>query len=187
MLMLIKEKIRLRAVEREDLPRFVTWLNDPEVRQGISIYQPMSGAQEENWYEENLKQPVQVQPLVIEVDTPQGWTPIGNLSLMNLDWHARSAEVGIFIGEKSYWSQGYGGQAMEMLLEHAFLSINLNRIYLRVFETNPRAIRSYEKTGFQHEGRMRSAHYQNGQYIDVLLMSVLRKDWDLRQREPSQE
>jgi hypothetical protein len=111
--MLTREKIRLRAVERDDLPRFVTWLNDPEVRQGLAIYQPMSGAQEEGWYENTLKQPVQEQPLVIEIDTPQGWTAIGNLSLMNLDWHTRSAEVGIFIGEKSYWSQGYGRAAMK--------------------------------------------------------------------------
>jgi diamine N-acetyltransferase len=185
--MLTKEKIRLRAVERDDLPRFVTWLNDPEVRQGLAIYQPMSQAQEEGWYENTLKQPVQEQPLVIEIDTPQGWTAIGNLSLMNLDWHTRSAEVGIFIGEKSYWSQGYGRAAMEILLEHAFLSINLHRIYLRVFETNPRAIRSYEKAGFQHEGRLRAAHYQNGQFIDVILMSVLRPDWDARQRESLRE
>ena len=185
--MLNGDKIRLRAVERSDLPRFVAWLNDPEVRQGISIYQPMSQAQEEGWYESTLKQPVQEQPLAIEIDTPQGWTAIGNISLMNLNWHARSAEVGIFIGEKQHWSQGYGRKAMELMLEHAFLSINLYRIFLRVFETNPRAIRSYEKAGFVHEGRMRSAHFQNGQYIDVLLLSVLRTEWETRLREKPRE
>jgi diamine N-acetyltransferase len=118
--MLTGDKIRLRAIERSDLPRFVAWLNDPEVRQGVSIYQPMSQAQEEGWYESTLKQPVQEQPLVIEIDTPQGWTPIGNISLMNLDWHARSAEVGIFIGEKQHWSQGYGRKAMELMLDMLF-------------------------------------------------------------------
>jgi diamine N-acetyltransferase len=185
--MLIGEKIRLRAVEREDLPRFVAWLNDAEVRQGLNLYQPMSLAFEEGWYENMLKRPVEEQSLVIEIETPGGWTAIGTLSLMAVNWKDRSAEVGIFIGEKQYWSQGYGRMAMELLLDHAFQMINLHRIFLRVFETNPRAIRSYEKVGFQHEGRLRSAHYQNGQYIDVLLMSVLQPEWTERKRVNTRE
>jgi diamine N-acetyltransferase len=185
--MLTGEKIRLRAAEREDLPRFVAWLNDPEVRQGLSLYQPISLVFEEGWFENMIKRPIEEQPLVIEIKSQTGWTPIGNLGLMNLNWHDRSAEVGIFIGEKQYWNQGYGRMAMELLLDHAFLSINLHRIQLRVFETNPRAIRSYEKTGFQHEGRMRSALYQNGSYIDVLLMSVLQPEWAERKREQRRE
>jgi len=185
--MLTRDKIRLRAVEREDLPRFVAWLNDPEVRQGLNLYQPMSLVFEEGWFESMLKRPIEEHPLVIEVETSGGWTPVGNVGLVNLNWKDRSAEVGIFIGEKQYWNQGYGRKAMELLLDHAFETINLHRVYLRVFETNPRAVRSYEKTGFQHEGRMRSAHYQNGRYIDVLLMSVLRPEWDERKREISRE
>jgi RimJ/RimL family protein N-acetyltransferase len=53
----------------------------------------------------------------------------------------------------------------------------LNRIFLRVYETNPRAIRSYEKAGFVHEGRMRQAEFKDGEYFDVFLMSVLRSEW----------
>jgi RimJ/RimL family protein N-acetyltransferase len=178
--MIFGDGIRLRAIERSDLPRFVAWLNDPEVRMGLAIYQPLSQAQEENWYENTLKLPAQEQPLVIEIEITQGWTPIGNLGLTNLDWHNRSAEVGIFIGAKQYWNQGYGRKAMELLLAHAFAAMNLYRIYLRVHETNARAVHSYEKAGFQHEGRMRSAHFNNGRYIDVLLMSVLQPDWNAR-------
>jgi RimJ/RimL family protein N-acetyltransferase len=81
--MLIGEKIRLRAVEREDLPRFVAWLNDPEVRQGLNLYQPMSLVFEENWFEKMIKLPVEEQPLVIEIETPGGWTAIGTLGLMD--------------------------------------------------------------------------------------------------------
>ena len=53
-----------------------------------------------------------------------------------------------------------------------------NRIYLYVFETNPRAIRAYEKCGFVHEGKLRQSVYRNGRYIDILLMSILRSEWD---------
>jgi diamine N-acetyltransferase len=55
--------------------------------------------------------------------------------------------------------------------------LNLNRIFLRVYENNPRAIRAYEKTGFVHEGRLRQGHFHNGEYLDVLLMGVLRAEW----------
>ena len=66
---------------------------------------------------------------------------------------------------------------MQFILHHGFNNLNLNRIFLRVNETNPGAVKSYENAGFIHEGRLRQAHYQKGQYIDVLLMSVLRSEW----------
>ncbi len=66
---------------------------------------------------------------------------------------------------------------MRLLLKHGFDTLNLNRIYLRVFSNNVRAIRCYEKAGFVQEGRFRQAHYQDGEYWDVLVMSVLRSEW----------
>jgi RimJ/RimL family protein N-acetyltransferase len=85
--------------------------------------------------------------------------------------------LGIFIGDKRYWNKGYGTEVMRLLLRHGFSTLNLNRVFLRVFETNPRAIRSYEKAGFVFEGRMRQAEFIDGKYCDVILMSVLRSEW----------
>jgi len=82
------------------------------------------------------------------------------------------------IGEKNYWNQGYGTESITLLLKHGFETLNLNRIMLRVYEDNPRAIRCYEKAGFVHEGRLREARYFEGVYRDVMLMSVLRREWD---------
>ena len=64
------------------------------------------------------------------------------------------------------------------MLNHGFKTLNLNRIYLRVYENNLRAIRVYEKTGFRQEGQLRQAHFQDGSYMDVILMGILRSDWD---------
>ena len=66
---------------------------------------------------------------------------------------------------------------LQLILHHGFNDLNLNHIFLRVNKTNPGAVKSYENAGFVHEGRMRQTHYQNGQYIDVLLMSVLHSEW----------
>jgi diamine N-acetyltransferase len=171
------ERIRLRHVEREDLPQFVQWLNDPEVSQGISLFTPLSMAEEENWFEKMLKSPNEERPLCIEAQQDDGWKLIGNSSFFGIEWRNRSAELGIFIGDKNFWDQGYGTEAMRLLLRHGFFTLNLHRIFLRVFDDNPRAIRAYEKAGFIHEGRHRQAEYHEGQFHDVLLMSVLRPEW----------
>ena len=176
--MIYGERIRLRANERADLPCFVEWLNDPEVREGISSYLPLSLAREEQWYENMLKLPRDEQPLGIEIrDEHDTWKLIGNCGFFEFNWRCRSAEVGIFIGQKSIWNKGYGTEVMRLLLKHGFETLNLNRIFLRVYATNLRAIRCYEKAGFVHEGRLRQAEYKHGEYVDFHVMSVLRSEY----------
>jgi RimJ/RimL family protein N-acetyltransferase len=116
-------------------------------------------------------------PMVIEVQQADSWLPIGNCGFIKIDWRSRSGEVGIFIGEKRLWNQGYGTDAMRLLLRHGFDTLNLNRIALDVYDTNLRAVRSYEKAGFVHEGRKRQAIFKGGKYVDILQMSVLRQEW----------
>ena len=171
------KNLRLRAIEKSDLPHFVRWLNDPEVIAGLTIDWPLSLWQEEEWFAGLARRPIHERPLMIEVAQNDGWQPIGNLSLHGIDWKIRQAEVGILIGEKSFWNRGYGGEALRLLIDHAFAELNLNRIFLRVYANNPRAIRAYEKIGFVHEGRLRQAHYADHRYHDVLIMSVLRSEW----------
>jgi RimJ/RimL family protein N-acetyltransferase len=176
--MIYNDRIRLRADERSDLPLFVEWLNDPEVREGISSYLPFSQAIEEQWYEHMLKLPREEHPFGIDIRTGDGgWRLIGNCSMFEFNWRCRSAEVGIFIGDKSCWNQGYGTDVMRLILKHGFETLNLNRIYLHVFANNPRAIRCYEKVGFIHEGRLRQAEFKNNQYVDMLVMSVLHSEY----------
>ena len=175
--MILGERIRLRAIEREDLPLFVAWLNDPEVRQYLLMDLPLSTAQEEDWYENMRKQPPRQQPLMIEITTPQGWVPIGNISLFDFQDQHRSAELGIVIGEKKYWNQGYGREAVTLVCKHGFETLNLHHIYLWVYATNLRGIRAYEKAGFVHEGRKREAIFSKGEYIDLMLMGILRTEW----------
>ncbi len=176
--MIYGERIRLRAMTREDLPLFVDWLNDPEVIQGLMHYQPISIEDEERWFEGMLQTPLDEHPLMIEIPSEtRGWEPIGNCSLMKIDWRIRQAEFGIVIGAKQHWNKGYGTEALRLLLRHGFGTLNLNRVYLRVYENNPRAIRAYEKAGLQVEGRLRQGHYYQGQYVDVILMSILRSEW----------
>ena len=177
------KRVRLRSAERSDLEKFLEWINDPEVTEGLTLFLPMSSIDEDKWFENAMGRPQEEKPLVIDRKDGDDWQLIGNSGFFDFDWVARSAEVGIMIGEKSVWNQGYGTEVMTLLLRHGFATLNLNRIYLRVYAENKRAIRTYEKVGFVHEGRMRQGVYKQGEYFDVLFMSVLREEWDARNKE----
>jgi RimJ/RimL family protein N-acetyltransferase len=75
-----------------------------------------------------------------------------------------------------FWSKGYGTFAVTHLLNYAFRDLNLNRVYLYVFENNERAIRLYRKVGFVREGLMRQSEYINGTYISLIVMGLLRDE-----------
>ena len=100
---------------------------------------------------------------------------MGNCGSFDINWTARSAEVGLFIGDRSCWNKGYGTEVK--LLRLGFETLNLNRVFLRVDEANLGGIRACEKAGFIHEGRLRQGTFQGGQYRDMLFMSVLRSEW----------
>jgi len=167
-------KTRLRAIEREDIPRFLKWLNDPEVTRYLTLYTPLSKAEEERWFERQL---ADESSRVFAIETEEG-VHIGNIGLHHIDWKNRHAELGIFIGEKEYWNQGYGADAIRALLRFAFQEMNLHRVYLHVFDFNTRAIRCYEKCGFQLEGRAREFFFRDGRYHDSLLMGILRSEFE---------
>ena len=172
--MLIRHgKISLRHLERGDLPRVVTWFNRPEVRHNLMRLWPMSMEEEDQWFEEMQRKDW---PRIYAIVTTEG-EHIGTLGVHDVDWRCRSAEIGIMIGEPTCWGQGYGTDAIRGLLRHLFDQMGLNRVTLSVLENNPRAIRCYEKCGFLLEGRRRQAFFRNGDYLDVLVMAVLRQDY----------
>jgi diamine N-acetyltransferase len=181
--MIIGERIRFRAVEREDLPTLLVWINDPDVYSRLGVYLPLSMQDEQDWFEEGRKRPPEEHNLVIEITQPgqdsatTAWKMIGGTGFFNLNNRNHCAELGIMIGDKSAWNQGYGTEAVRLLVKHGFNTLNLNRIYLRVLENNPGAIRAYEKAGFTHEGRLRQSEYRDGRYSDLLVMSILKEEF----------
>lgn len=185
---LIGKRIRLRAAEITDIDTFLRWINDPEVTENLMLVSPMSRFEEERWYENMIKQHPSEHVFVIEIQHPEesvDWFPIGTCQFIHIDWRNRSGEVGIMIGEKSYWNQGYGTETMRLLLKHGFNTQNLHRVWLQVYEKNKRGMRAYQKAGFIHEGKFREAHYQHGRYYDVHLMSVLKDEW--QETDPSNQ
>ncbi|RLC84789.1 MAG: N-acetyltransferase [Chloroflexi bacterium] len=175
--MIVGEKVRLRPIERDDLPRYVEWFADPEVRRYLALYLPFSLAQEERWFENLLERLERREDVVLAIETAEG-VHIGNVGLHRIDWRNRNAELGIAIGERSYWNQGYGTDAIRTLLGLAFREMNLHRVFLRVDADNARGIRCYEKAGFRREGVLREAVFKEGAYHDQYIMSILQSEFE---------
>jgi diamine N-acetyltransferase len=166
------DRITLRAIERQDLPDYVRWLNDPKVLEYFGSPVPLSLAQEERWYEQML-QDSETCAFAVEFERQH----IGGAGFNQIDGRHAHAEVGLFIGPPELWDRGLGADVLQTMLRFGFAQMNLHRIYLRVFAENKRAIRLYEKMGFQHEGRWRQNEFRHGRYHDILWMSILRHEW----------
>ena len=112
---------------------------------------------------------------------------IGSIFLRNVDKVNGIGVVGIVLSDRRYLGQGYGTDALNALLDLGFGELRLERIELEVFDFNARAIRSYQKAGFQTDAVLRRARFHRGDHHDVHLMSILRDDWLALPRQRSWE
>ncbi|MET3207309.1 UNVERIFIED_CONTAM: RimJ/RimL family protein N-acetyltransferase [Paenibacillus sp. PvR008] len=111
---------------------------------------------------------------------------IGDIALQDMDSLNRSANIRIAINEQGNMGKGYGTEALVLMLDYGFGICNLHRIELNVYDFNERAIRCYEKIGFQREGVQRDALFYNHQYHDSILMSMLSSEYRARYVEKAE-
>lgn len=171
--------VRLSAFDPEEMSKaFPRWNRNSEYLRLLNMWsRPMQSSKAAaKWMEEESSE-LSVSSYYFSIRTLADDTLIGELSLDVVDWSGRDAFVGLGIGEPEYWSKGFGTDVMNILLQYAFMELNLKRVSLGVFEYNPRAIRSYEKAGFRHEGRLRKSLHREGRRWDNLYMGILREEW----------
>lgn len=174
--MLKGEKVILRAIEREDLPRQWAFNNDIEMELlgGGDPPEPQSVARLEAEFNASAQKGGRDGAnFAIEADGEY----IGGCGLFHFDHVAHTCEIGIGIGDKAYRGHGYGRDAVQVLLRYAFRIRNLHKVWLTVNGNNERAIRSYKACGFAEEGRLRLHVWSDGAYIDLVYLGVLREEW----------
>ncbi|GAB4195465.1 MAG: GNAT family protein [Roseiflexaceae bacterium] len=168
--------VRLAARRPEDLEAFARWSEDSVYRRLVDTdparplspedvaASPDAGGSGSNGVSFRLR-------------TLDDDTLIGFVALFNIEWSHGSAMLAIGIGEPSYRGQGYGSDALRLILYYAFSELNLYRVGLDVIGYNTRAIRAYERAGFRREGAWRGAVLRDGARHDRLLMGILRDEW----------
>jgi len=170
-------RVYLRALELSDVELLVKWRNDYDVTSslgGNTFY--VSHLRETEWIKnatlndnDNIK---------LAICCKENDRYIGNVNLSSINWINRTAEYSIMIGEKSLWGKGFGKEATMLIIKYAFEELNLNRIYLTVRDDNNSAINLYKKVGFVQEGILRRSLYKNNKFIDLVIMSILKDEFN---------
>ncbi|MBI4261110.1 MAG: GNAT family N-acetyltransferase, partial [Actinobacteria bacterium] len=144
---------------------------DPDVLAGLTVAfpQPVEGFRE--WLRATRTLDDQLHLVIETLDAE----PVGVCGFNRIDGRARDGEVGIWVG-KPYWNRGYGSDAMRVLCRFGFDHLNLQRITLQVYETNPGARRIYERLGFRTEGTIRRGQFVRGRHVDVHVMGLLAEE-----------
>ena len=176
--------VYLRPAERSDLPLFVRWFNDTRTSRTLAVVAPMSIPSEEGWFERTLaaqgRDGYHFTICLLADDRP-----IGTIGLFDLDLRNGNAGLGISIGDPADTNHGFGSDALRALVGWAFDMLRLERVWLDVYDFNPRARLVYERVGFVHEGTQRHAIFRHGRFADVHRMAVLAGEWRAREGSDS--
>jgi RimJ/RimL family protein N-acetyltransferase len=169
-------RVRLTPLIQNDVPTLARWQGDSEYLRLLAAEPafPKNEQQVGEWVREGQRGR---DNFLLGIRTIQDDELIGFIELGEVLWTHRNSWVAIGIGERGYWGQGYGHEAMGLALDFAFNELNLHRVQLTVYSYNERAIRMYEKLGFQREGVYREFLLRDGQRYDMLLYGLLSHEW----------
>ena len=173
--MLKSQHVALVPLSEANLPQMYTWINNRDLVLLSAPYKPISDGQHREWFS-SIQQRNDMVIFGISLLYPDEL--IGSCQLNNINHVHRCAELQIRIGEENELGKGYGLEAVKLLLKYGFHDLNLNRIQLQVFSSNQTACHVYEKAGFIYEGVLRRAAYIDGSFIDVIVMGVLRDEYE---------
>ena len=167
-------KVRIREKRETDIRNEYSWRIDPELSR-LDATRPMTMSYEDFFrYSREEMQFPNYRSKRLAVETLEG-IHIGNIMYYDLDMRSRQAELGIMIGDKEYWSSGYGTDTVNTLLRPLFTTLELDKVYLHTLSWNYRAQASFNKSGFKSVRDVK----RGGQ--DFILMEVLRPDWEKSQ------
>jgi RimJ/RimL family protein N-acetyltransferase len=170
---LVGDRIYLREIRLSDVNEtYHHWMNDPEVtRYTESRFFPnsMEALQKYVSRVSGDRQHVFL-AIVLKKDDRH----IGNIKLGSINWIHRFANVGLLIGEKDCWGQGYGTEAIRLVTEYAFRVLDLRRLTAGSYSNNISSFKAFLKAGWQQEGIRKRQYFSNGEYVDEILLGVER-------------
>ncbi len=164
-------KVMLREKRIEDSLDDYTWRVDEELAK-LDATRPLSMAYNDflRYSQEEIDYPSS-RSKRFAIDDLTG-KHIGNCMYYDIDTRRRETELGIMIGDRAYWSKGYGTDAVDTLLRYIFTQTKLERVYLHTLDWNHRAQKSFDKSGFRQVKNVRKRG------LDFVQMEILRPEWE---------
>ena len=171
----MKHTVYLRPLDKSDLnENYLGWVNDLEVTWYMETGTfPITMEKLEKYYDFMTNSP---NHLILAIMV--GQKHIGNITLNDINWIHRTANLGIMIGDKDYWGKGYGIEAIKLMTQHAFSKLNLHKIWLSLWDDNVAALRTYEKAGYKVEAVLLDELCRNGKYHDRIYMGIINDSND---------
>ena len=167
-------EVTIRPITYDDTENIVKWRNSEYVNSRFIDRRLFTKESHEAWLK-NYVETGKVAQFIILLDGEA----VGSVYLRDIDPDKKEAEYGIFIGEESARGKGVGTKSAKLILKYAFEELNLEKIFLRVFEDNPGAVRSYEKAGFKKIDRVDTLNI-DGETLEVIFMELEKKDFEKR-------
>ena len=168
------ERLYLSPMNPDDAEIYTKWVNDPEVANFMSFRTMLISIATERKALENMADGKFGFSIVRLEDDEL----IGSIGLEDINNFSRRATLGILIGEAENRSKGYGAEAIRLLLDYGFNTLNLHNIELTLNGDNERALACYKKVGFKEYGRRREGMFKNGKYMDYICMDILAGEFN---------
>lgn len=175
--------VELKPLQRGHIKQIVEWRNDPEVAYWATgsdpIWEFTTEEEADKSFSWHLEHSSRYDTCEFAVYTLEG-VFIGFADYRDVDRVKRSCSIGITIGNRNYWGEGYGTEAIRLLVKYLFERLNLRRIQLDTWSGNERALKAYSKCGFKTEGTLRENEFVRGKYYDTIIMGLLRNELTLQ-------
>ena len=172
------EKVRLRAMEMEDLDDIIKNFNNLELRQYLNSQIPISKHAERQWVERTATMdPWRDGGMTLVIEDKKSGAFLGTVSLFDISKQHKRAEFGIAIHKPENLGKGYGTDATRVMLWVAFQILGLNSVNLISLDINERGQRAYEKAGFKRTGVYRQGAYLKGAFHDFIIMDILKEEF----------
>jgi [ribosomal protein S5]-alanine N-acetyltransferase len=163
-------RLYLRKLEETDLDRTWVWLHRPDVYSRIGVQVPFTKEQQSAWFARLREQSAK---LVLAICRRKDEVHLGNVSLDLIDQRHRNARMAVFIGDDTARGLGYGSEAVQLLLDHAFTTLQLHKVWCKTDAGYPALIRFYVKLGFKQEGILREHEIKEGRFVDKVLLAKI--------------
>jgi len=171
------KRIYLRKFEVKDISdKYIFWLNDPQVNKFLSTRSQHQTYEVVKSYVELYQK--KKNGLLLGIFLKENEQHIGNLTLSHIDWENNFAVVGVCIGDKDYWKQGYGEEVLGCIKKLVFEKLRLNRLKAGVCEENVASVELFKKSGFKIEKKWKTKLKIDDIYCNGLMMGLSKEDYE---------
>jgi RimJ/RimL family protein N-acetyltransferase len=177
---MIGNKVRLVPLEQNHLDSIMEGWNNPEMRKFLGGYIPHSRETEKEWIQSTLEKMKNRTEFVFVIEKLLDDSFLGTVAIHGIDWLSRTGDVGIAIHKPENWNKGYGTEAMQLLIEFCWTSLNMRRLELSVHDFNERAKKLYEKLGFKECGVFHKKYFIDGKYVNTYYMELFNQNDEIQ-------